>query len=97
MNYPKRIIERGEADKDIVKAIQAQLNFKGCGPIEVDGDFGYITLRAVKLFQSRHSDNKGNPLVTDGRIGPVTWDILFSIAIPVSVPQTNLIKKKLLK
>ncbi len=96
MNYPKRIIERGEADKDIVKAIQDQLNFKGCGPIEVDGDFGYITLRAVKLFQSRHSDNKGNPLVTDGRIGPVTWDILFSIAKPVVlVPQTTLLKKVL--
>lgn len=97
MNYPNRIIERGETSKTIVKAIQNQLNSKGCGPIAVDGDFGIKTLRAVKLFQSRHTDTHGNPLLTDGRIGPITWDILFSAEknVITSVATTDLLKKVL--
>jgi len=97
MNYPDRLIERGEEDKSIVKAIQNQLNLKSCGPIEVDGNFGINTFRAVKLFQSRHVDDKRNPLIIDGRIGPITWSILFEMdkAPDLVLTETSLIKKVL--
>lgn len=97
MNYPNRLIERGEEDKSIVKTIQNQLNLKGCGPLEVDGNFGINTFRAVKLFQSRHLDSKGNPLIIDGRIGAITWSVLFATdSIPdAAIAETPLLKKVL--
>ena len=49
MKYPGRLIKKNEQDKAIVKAIQTQLNEKGYGVIDVDGDFGNKTLSAVKL------------------------------------------------
>lgn len=77
MNYPKRVIAKSESNKAIVKAVQAMLNMKGCGPVLVDGDFGNETQRAVKLFQTRNMDMNGNPLTVDGKIGAITWAILF--------------------
>lgn len=97
MNYPDRLIERGEEDKSIVKAIQNQLNLKSCGPIEVDGNFGINTFRAVKLFQSRHVDGKGTPLIIDGRIGPITWSVLFATdkTPDIMLAETPLLKQVL--
>jgi hypothetical protein len=77
MKYPNRIIQKGEADKSIVKAIQNKLNDVGCGPIDVDGDYGNQAFAAVKLFQSTRKDANGNPLIIDGKIGAITWEILF--------------------
>ncbi len=77
MNYPKRVIKKGEKDERIVRAIQKELNARGCGPVTVDGDFGPKTLAAVKLFQTRFTDQNGNPLVVDGELGAVTWAALF--------------------
>ncbi|MES2485666.1 MAG: peptidoglycan-binding domain-containing protein, partial [Bacteroidota bacterium] len=77
MDYPKKVIEKGETNKTIVKAVQTALNNKGCGPVLVDGDFGNETQRAVKLFQTRNMDANGNPLTIDGKIGAITWAILF--------------------
>jgi hypothetical protein len=77
MKYPNRIIQKGEADKKIVKALQNKLNDVGCGPVDVDGDFGNQTNAAVKLFQSTRKDANGNPLVIDGKIGAITWEVLF--------------------
>ena len=77
MNYPKRVIQKGKANKPIVKAIQAKLNASGCGPITVDGDFGNKTFSAVKLFQSTRKDKNGNLLIADGKIGAITWEALF--------------------
>ncbi len=77
MKYPNRIIQKGEADKTIVKALQNKLNEVGCGPVTADGDFGNKTFSAVKLFQSTRKDANGNPLVMDGKIGAVTWQALF--------------------
>jgi hypothetical protein len=62
MNFPNRLIKKGEADQAIVKAIQKRLNELGCGPIGLDGDFGLKTFQAVKLFQSRFSDINANKL-----------------------------------
>src|SRR5438067_926455 len=77
MNYPNRVIKKGESDKSIVKAVQEALNKKNCGPLVVDGDFGNGTVGAVKLFQTRHTDNVGASLVADGQIGAMTWTALF--------------------
>ena len=77
MNYPKRIIKKGEADKTIVKIIQAKLNEICCGPIIVDGAFEGKTISAVKLFQSTRKDKNGNSLIADGKIGAITWESLF--------------------
>lgn len=93
MNYPNRIIKKGEKDKEIVKAIQKQLNQRSCGPIGTDGDFGDKTDSAVRLFQSRHSDSTGTPLKADGQIGQITWSVLFG---EQSVPADNALSSSLL-
>jgi hypothetical protein len=43
----------------------------------VDGEFGAATVDAVELFQIRHSDNQGRPLLVDGAVGAATWAALF--------------------
>lgn len=35
--------------------------------------FDRRVLAAVKEFQARHVDSRGRPLVTDGKVGPLTW------------------------
>jgi hypothetical protein len=81
MKYPKRVIKKGEDNARIVKAVQARLNETGCGPLEVDGDFGPMTFTAVKLFQSTHRDQLGNPLEIDGKVGAITWAVLFGVSM----------------
>lgn len=84
MNYPNRIIHSGEKNKTIVKAIQQRLNEMGMGPLEGTGVFGPKTVQSVKLFQSTHMDQNGNPLEIDGKVGAITWAILFGqTEIPV--------------
>ena len=77
MDYPKRIVMTGETNKALVKAIQAALNHAGCGPLEGTGTFGPKTTQAVKRFQSTHRDQHGLPLTIDGKVGAITWAILF--------------------
>lgn len=85
MEYPKRLIEQGEKNAAIVKAIQARLNASGCGPLQGNGVFGPRTVTAVKLFQSTHRDQLGNPLTIDGKVGAITWAALFGLLmVPVS-------------
>jgi peptidoglycan hydrolase-like protein with peptidoglycan-binding domain len=69
MDYPNRLIKRGETNTAIVKAIQKRLNQIGCGPLSLDGDFGDKTFQAVKLFQSRFSDTNQNSLK-----GSIIWN-----------------------
>lgn len=84
--YPGRIIKKKERNKDIVTAVQRRLNESGCGPIDEDGDFGKQTEDAVKLFQTRFSDQDGQPLKVDGQIGSITWTMLFgSQTVPVVI------------
>jgi hypothetical protein len=80
MNYPNRLIQRGEANPTLVRAIQQALNYKGCGPLTVDGIFELKTLAAVKLFQARYTDLAGQPLKIDGILGAITWAALFQTA-----------------
>jgi peptidoglycan hydrolase-like protein with peptidoglycan-binding domain len=77
MDYPNKVIKAGETNKTIVKAIQQKLNQVGLGPIEVIGVYGPKTINAVKLFQAMHRDQNGNAMEIDGKIGSVTWAVLF--------------------
>ena len=95
MEYPNRIIKKGDADKTVVKAIQTMLNFKRCGNLVVDGVFGNQTEKAVKLFQTRHTDFSGQSLVADGIVGPITWQALFEIEISAPQAKNELLLKAL--
>lgn len=99
MDYPKRVIVKGEKDKKIVREIQKKLNENGCGPIDVDGDFGPKTFNAVKLFQSRFTDQEGRPLIIDGKVGPLSWITLFKLKAigPEPGPLSDFTKKVLSK
>ncbi len=77
MEYPQRVILRGESNREIVKAIQTKLNERGFGIIKVNSIFNEITESAVRLFQSQTRDSHGNPLVVDGQMGPISWTALF--------------------
>jgi hypothetical protein len=77
MNYPKRVIKKGEKDTGIAEAIQRQLQKRGITNVAVDDDFGDETVSAVKLFQTLNRDKHGNPLEADGIVGPMTWEALF--------------------
>jgi hypothetical protein len=96
MNYPNIIIRKGSTNKSAVKEIQKALNKVGVGPLDVDGDFGPKTERAVKLFQTRFDDLLGNRLVVDGNVGPVTWSALFNQILVVETPVFNPFSSKVL-
>jgi CHAP domain/Putative peptidoglycan binding domain len=93
MQYPGRLVKAGETDASLVRALKVQLNRAlGFAPRsaqrlnERDGTFGPALTQAVKLFQARHVDDEGRPLVQDGRVGAITWAALFgSDSVPVVV------------
>jgi GH25 family lysozyme M1 (1,4-beta-N-acetylmuramidase) len=60
-----------------VQTLQTRLNVWGAH-LAVDGDFGPLTLAAVKAFQTQHN------LTVDGIVGPQTWAALN--ANPAGVP-----------
>ena len=98
MQYPNRLIKTGEPDKDLVKEIQKQLNTRGCGPLVENGNFDAKTVSSVKLFQTRNTDSKGNPLEADGKIGAITWATLFgSEQVPVATVSSAGILRKVLE
>ncbi|MDN4526049.1 peptidoglycan-binding domain-containing protein [Fictibacillus fluitans] len=66
--YPGHLIKRGDSGKD-VRTVQNQLNKKGF-PIYVDGIFGKMTEKKVKMFQARSA------LAIDGIVGKKTWTVL---------------------
>lgn len=75
--YPGRLIKRGEPKRAIVLLLQGRLLERGCGPLDVDGEFGGETEGSVRLFQSRSIDRNGFPLHVDGIVGPSSWEALF--------------------
>lgn len=99
MNYPGRLIKKGETNKAIIKAIQNKLNDKGYGPLDVSvGVFGPKTVSAVKLFQAQNTDQNGDLLRPDGVVGAITWAVLFgetTVPFVTNVPKSSL--RKLLK
>ncbi len=92
--YPKKIIKRDSDDLDSVALIQSRLRDLGytelapdgtTQPLVVDREFGRSTTEAVELFQIRHTDNQGRPLLVDGEVGAATWAALFGAE---TVPQS---------
>ena len=84
MRYPGRLIEAGEADATIVRALKRRLNAAlGTADdpaVRLDPEnphFGPSMRRIVKLFQSRNVDASGIPLLADGKVGSLTWGALF--------------------
>lgn len=78
--FPGATVRRNSPFTEAVRAVQARLNGRGCGPLAVDGIFGPATEAAVRLFQGRFFDRSGAPLLADGQVGPVTWAALFGAA-----------------
>lgn len=74
---PTGLVKKGQKGV-AVKWVQYELNKYGYG-LEVDGDFGNLTFRAVKDFQSKHN------LVIDGIVGPRTI-AAFSLVIAAPAP-----------
>jgi hypothetical protein len=97
MKFPNKIIKKGEKDVNLVKSIQSQLNKVGCGPLKVSGTFGDKTVSSVKQFQATRRDKFGNPLVVDGKIGSITWEILFDYVIESERNSTNQFLNELIK
>jgi hypothetical protein len=91
MKYPGREIKKGETDKKIVGAIQKQLETLGIAKFEGLGVFGPKTEQAIKTFQARNNDSKGNSLVMDGKVGLITWEILFG---EKSVPSVETVRSQ---
>ena len=84
MEYPGRVIRAGEADADVVRALKQKLDsalaIGGHPELRLDPEnpyFGPRMERTVRLFQARHVDATGHPLVQDGEIGVLTWAALF--------------------
>jgi N-acetylmuramoyl-L-alanine amidase len=65
--YPGYVIKRGAKGKD-VERIQRAVGFPES---QVDGDYGKITEARVKEYQARHG------LVADGKVGILTWNMMF--------------------
>lgn len=90
---------QGGKDPEIVRTLKRRLNAVLAlqyDPLRLDIDcteFGPKMLQVVKLFQARNVDSNGNPLLTDGEIGPLTWSALFGIeAVPTrSTAQSELL------
>lgn len=77
MNYPNRIIKKGEKDIIIVVEIQRMLNQLGIVNMPLNGMFDEFMKSSIKLFQSMSTDIYGNVLIADGIVGPITWGALF--------------------
>lgn len=96
--FPGRIIKLNEPDSQLVKKLQKRLNQAGCGPVDVDGNFGDQTKGAVKLFQARFTDANGNPLKIDGEAGLITWGALFgSVSVPSNISSPSPLTKAVIE
>lgn len=78
--FPGRYLVNGVEDDQNVRELQQRLQELGYNPGIIDGDFGEVTERAVRLFQARSADLAGEPLEIDGIVGPATWGALFGPA-----------------
>jgi hypothetical protein len=89
MTYPNRTIRIGERDAALVRALKIRLNdalgLHDEARLDIDeATFGPRMRNAIKLFQARHVDAQGRPLVQDGNVGVLTWASLFGVASAAS-------------
>jgi putative peptidoglycan binding protein/CHAP domain-containing protein len=84
MSDPLKLGASGPA----VRELQQLLNVRGY-PCAQTGEFGTPTRNAVRAFQSQNLDQNGQPLVVDGKVGPLTdWSLRNPkpvIAVPAAV------------
>ena len=77
----------------LVTELQKLLVTRGY-PVTVNGVFGLQTYRAVRAFQSQNLDQHGQPLVVDGKAGPLTrWSLTHPkpvIETPAAVDYTRM-------
>ena len=96
--YPKptKLLKKGSKGSG-VKWVQKQFALNGYGTVlvdgrpkdvHVDGDFGPITLAAVKAFQRAHRDAQGRALAVDGIVGKLTRNALDGPSAPAAQPGT---------
>jgi Putative peptidoglycan binding domain len=79
--WPGYAIEKGSPKAGHIKWIQARLNFAAHNhhpvldgkALDVDGDFGPLTLKVVVAFQ------RGHGLQGLGMVGPKTWTLLNAV------------------
>lgn len=73
--YPGTPVGLNSPKRDHVRWIQARLNFAGKGKVrlDVDGEYGPLTEKAVIAFQKSHG------LQGQGMCGPKTWPLLNAI------------------
>lgn len=69
-------LEKGDVGVEVADMQRALLE-KGFDPKGIDGKFGSNTEKALKAFQ------KANGLVTDGKCGPKTREVLYKTVEPV--------------
>ena len=68
-----------------VKRLQKLLQALGFRPGLVDGDFGEITVAAVRAFQAL------NGLEPDGIVGPLTWNALATATVEAAERQVQIV------
>jgi hypothetical protein len=81
--YGAGVYQDGDQGEEVA-AIQTQLNAVGYNVGNADGDFGAMTVKAVKAFQRDHG------LEVDGIIGAQTYQAIMGRAIPVSRDASNI-------
>jgi len=64
-------LKKGDQGPEVAE-LQRYLVERGYS-VEIDGVFGTKNHKAVRAFQSQHLDPRGQPLVVDGVVGPLTW------------------------
>jgi hypothetical protein len=76
--YRRRMFYKGDNKEELIDILQnmlVELEYD-LGPAGIDGRFGDVTEKAVKQFQKKNKDWKGNQLKEDGLVGPKTSDAL---------------------
>ena len=80
--WPGRVLQQGAAGQE-VRLLQFWLrlaadNYSALSPVEVDGQFGAATTRAVQAFQTQFGLN------ADGIVGRTTWNKLKEVGLAVA-------------
>ena len=70
-----------------VTILQHLLNYHGI-KVNVDGDFGENTEKAVINFQLDNFDENGHNLNPDGQVGKLTWRSLIETELEDNAPST---------
>ena len=70
-----------------VTILQQLLNYHGI-EVNVDGDFGENTEKAVINFQLNNFDENGHNLNPDGQVGKLTWRSLIETELGDNAPST---------